>query len=211
MKQLTAETDRTNVLIVDDREENLLAMEAWLDELDLNIIKATSGTEALELMLEENFALVLLDVQMPGMDGFETAELMRGTERTKHVPIIFVTAINKEEKHVFKGYETGAVDYLFKPLEPYILRSKVNVFVRLYQQNKALEKTIEELNAALDKVKILSGLLPICSSCKNIRDDKGYWNRIEMYISEHSQAEFTHGICPDCAKKLYPGMDLYCD
>ncbi len=139
------DTDKTNILLVDDRPENLLPLEALLQEPDLNIIKATSGNEALSLMLEHNFALVLLDVQMPDMDGFETAELMRSSERTKYVPIIFVTAINKEKKHVFKGYQTGAVDYLFKPLDQDILKSKVKVFLELHKQKLSLEETTNEL------------------------------------------------------------------
>jgi len=139
------DTYKTNILLVDDRPENLLSLEALLQEPDLNIIKATSGNEALSLMLEHNFALVLLDVQMPDMDGFETAELMRSSERTKYVPIIFVTAINKEEKHVFKGYQTGAVDYLFKPLDQDILKGKVKVFLELHKQKLSLEETTNEL------------------------------------------------------------------
>jgi two-component system, sensor histidine kinase and response regulator len=138
-------SDQTvNVLIVDDRPENLLALEAMLESPKLNIIKATSGNEALGLVLEREMAVVLLDVQMPDMDGFEAAELMRGSERTKHIPIIFVTAINKEQDYVFKGYESGAVDYLFKPLDPDILVSKVGVFVDLYQQRRAAEAARHE-------------------------------------------------------------------
>ena len=139
------DTYKTNILLVDDRPENLLSLEALLQEPDLNIVKATSGNKALSLMLEHNFALVLLDVQMPDMDGFETAELMRSSEKTKNVPIIFVTAINKEEKHVFKGYQTGAVDYLFKPLDQDILKSKVKVFLELHKQKLSLEETTDEL------------------------------------------------------------------
>ena len=101
------ETERENILLVDDRPENLAALGAWLEGLDLNIFKATSGNEALSLMLEHDFTLVLLDVQMPDMNGFETAEVMRSNQRTKHVPIVFVTAISKDQKHVFKGYETS--------------------------------------------------------------------------------------------------------
>ena len=108
------EMERTNVLIVDDRPENLLALESLLENPSLNIMKANSGNEALGLVLQHDFALVLLDVQMPEMDGFETAELMRSSQKTKHIPIIFVTAISKEQQHIFKGYEAGAVDYLFK-------------------------------------------------------------------------------------------------
>ena len=137
------------ILIVDDREENLLALEGWLENPDLKIVRATSGNEALGLTLEEDFALVLLDVQMPEMDGFETAELMRLSEKTKNIPIIFVTAINKEQEHVFKGYSAGAVDYLSKPLNPDILRAKVQVFLQLYRQKRLLEDTSGKLKLAL--------------------------------------------------------------
>ncbi len=141
------------ILIVDDREENLLALEGWLENPDLKIVRATSGNEALGLTLEEDFALVLLDVQMPEMDGFETAELMRLSEKTKNIPIIFVTAINKEQEHVFKGYSAGAVDYLSKPLNPDILRAKVQVFLQLYRQKRLLEDTSGKLKLALAELR----------------------------------------------------------
>jgi two-component system cell cycle response regulator len=138
--------EKINILVVDDRPENLMAIEGVLERPELSIITATSGNEALGLVLEHHFALILLDVQMPGMDGFEVAELIRGGEKTRHIPIIFVTAISKEETHVFTGYEKGAVDYLFKPLDPMVLRSKVNVFVELYQHRQRLQQSNTELN-----------------------------------------------------------------
>ena len=122
---------RPKILLVDDREENLFALEALLDDSGGEIYRATSGNEALAIMLKHHMALVLLDVQMPGMDGFEVAELMRGNARTREIPIIFVTAINKDQKHVFRGYESGGVDYLFKPIDPLILTSKVSIFLDL--------------------------------------------------------------------------------
>ena len=121
-----AEHEKPNILIVDDLPANLTVLEAILKELGINIIKARSGSEALALMIEKDFALVLLDVQMPEMDGFETAELMRGSAKTRHIPIIFVTAISKDQEHIFRGYEAGAVDYIFKPFKPQILKGKVN-------------------------------------------------------------------------------------
>lgn len=203
--------DTVAILLVDDRPENLFALEGLLESPGLNIVKASSGNEALGLMLEHDFALVLLDVQMPGMDGFETAELMRGTEKTRQVPIIFVTAISTEQQHVFKGYEAGAVDYLFKPIVPEFLRTKVGVFCELFQQKNIIRKQLREieeknelLQKRLDEIKQLRGILPICAKCKKIRNDKGFWEKIEVYICEHSDAEFSHGLCPDCAKKLYP-------
>lgn len=138
--------EKVNVLIVDDRNENLIAMEALLDRPDIRVIKADSGNKALGMMLEFDFALVLLDVQMPEMDGFEVAELMRKKEKTKEIPIIFITAINKEDKYVFEGYGKGAVDYLFKPIDPEILRSKVNVFLDLHRKKMELENLINEKN-----------------------------------------------------------------
>jgi len=125
--------------MVDDRPENLLALEALLDDADMRLVKAESGNEALRRVLRDDFALVLLDVQMPDMDGFETAELLRINPKTRHVPIIFVTAGMKDRPLQFKGYELGAVDYLIKPFEPAILKGKVRVFCELYRQRKALE------------------------------------------------------------------------
>jgi two-component system cell cycle response regulator len=150
------EKDTVNILIVDDRPENILALERLLERPGLNIKKATSGNDALALVLDHDFALVLLDVQMPEMDGFETAELMRGNSSTRHIPIIFVTAISTEQKYVFKGYESGAVDYLFKPLDPDILLSKVNIFLELYRQKSAIEdyaRQTEEKNQVITSQK----------------------------------------------------------
>jgi signal transduction histidine kinase len=139
-------------LIVDDLEENLIALEALLQREDLVLLKAHSGTEALELLLSHDVALALIDVQMPEMDGFELAELMRGVERTRHVPIIFLTAGMREGQRVFQGYGAGAVDFLFKPIDPQILRHKAETFFQLYRQRQALAETLrlnEELMAVV--------------------------------------------------------------
>ena len=141
-----------DILIVDDKPANLLALRKLLGRPGLNIVEATGGNDALSLILEYDFALILLDVQMPDMDGFETAELIRGNEETKHIPIIFVTAISKEQKYIFKGYDKGAVDYLFKPLDPDILKSKVNIFLELYKQKEDLKKANTELNKANERI-----------------------------------------------------------
>lgn len=128
-----------NVLLVDDTQENLVALEVVLEDLDCNLFKAGSGQQALGLLLKKDFSLVLLDVQMPEMDGFEVAALMRNNPKTKNIPIIFVTAISKEQKYVHQGYKAGAVDYLFKPIEPVILKGKVNFFLELDRQKRRLE------------------------------------------------------------------------
>lgn len=133
--------NKTPLLLVDDRPENLIALEALLDDmgLDLDMVTATSGNEALRLSLKRDFALVLLDVQMPEMDGFETAKLLRTNPKTCHLPIIFVTAGMNDAAHLFHGYESGAVDYLIKPIEPLVLRGKVRIFCELYAQRIEIE------------------------------------------------------------------------
>ena len=136
---------QANLLIVDDLPENLLALEALIKREDRTVFKALSADEALSLLLQHEFALAILDVQMPGMNGFELAELMRGTERTKNIPIVFVSAAGRELNYAFKGYESGAVDFLHKPLDIHAVKSKVNVFVDLYRQRKAMKQQVEAL------------------------------------------------------------------
>jgi PAS domain S-box-containing protein len=143
-----AQRDQVDILLVDDRAENLLALEAILEPLGQRLVRASSGPDALRRLLERDFAAILLDVQMPGMNGFETAELIKARERTRFTPIIFLTAISKEDEYVFKGYSVGAVDYIFKPFQPSILRSKVQVFVDLYVQQRRIaeqEQRIREI------------------------------------------------------------------
>lgn len=127
------------ILLVDDRPENLIALEAILEPLGHDLVRAYSGPEALKQLLRHEFAVILLDVQMPGMDGFETAAIIKQRFRSRHVPIVFITAINKDEQHAFKGYSTGAVDYIAKPIHPDILRSKVAVFVDLFLKGEQIK------------------------------------------------------------------------
>lgn len=179
-----------NILIVDDKQVNLLVLESLLEDMNCNIIKARSGNEALGLMLDYEFALVLLDVQMPDMDGFEVAEFMKMNSKTRYVPIIFVTAISKEKKCMFKGYEIGAVDYLFKPIEPIVLQSKVKIFLELYNQKRLLEEQakllelkikelsdLKEANFKLENLSTLDGLTAISNR-------RGFDNYINMSLKE---------------------------
>jgi PAS domain S-box-containing protein len=138
--------DKIDILLVDDRPENLIALEAVLKSPQYNLIKACSGNEALKYLLDNDCALILMDVQMPGIDGFETAEYIKKGERSKYIPIIFITAINKDERFVHLGYKTGAVDYIFKPFEPEILKSKVDVFVELYKSKLQIKEQAQRLH-----------------------------------------------------------------
>lgn len=153
-------TDPVKFLLVDDLEENLLALEALLASEGLDLHKAQSGEEALELMLANEYALALLDVQMPGMDGFELAEFMRANERSRHIPIIFVTAGSGDEARRFRGYEAGAVDFIQKPIEADVLRSKANVFLDLYNQRR-------QITAQRDELAKLSAALQAANQQKN--------------------------------------------
>jgi two-component system, sensor histidine kinase and response regulator len=144
--------DLVKFLLVDDVAENLVALEALLRRDGLELHAVQSGREALELLLRHDFALAFLDVQMPEMDGFELAELMRGAERSRHVPIIFVTAGQREPHRIFQGYESGAVDFLFKPIDPHVLRHKADVFFELYRQRQQLAAQIEERERLIAEV-----------------------------------------------------------
>jgi CheY-like chemotaxis protein len=137
------------ILMVDDRPENLLALEAILSGLGHELVKATSGEEALKRLLVDDYALILLDVQMPGMDGFETATHIKQLERTRHIPIVFLTAIDGEAHQTFRGYAAGAVDYLSKPFDPWVLRAKVVVFIELYERRRELTEQAESLRLQL--------------------------------------------------------------
>ena len=147
------------VLLVDDLPENLLALRSLIQTEDRSIFQASSADEALSLLLEHEFALAILDVKMPGMNGFELAELMRGTAKTKHIPIIFVSAVGRDMDYAFRGYESGAVDFLHKPLSPFEVRSKVAMFVELYRHRKALSQQLEAVEAARREQEALLGEL----------------------------------------------------
>jgi CheY-like chemotaxis protein len=140
--------------MVDDRPENLLALEAILHGLGHELVKALSGEEALKRLLTEDFALILLDVQMPGMDGFETATHVKQRERTRDIPILFLTAIDGEGHQAYRGYAAGAVDYLSKPFDPWVLRAKVGVFLELYERRRELAQQADDLRRQLNELRV---------------------------------------------------------
>jgi PAS domain S-box-containing protein len=147
--------DRVNILLVDDQPNNLLALESILSETGENLVTAQSGSQALRHLLHTDFAVVLLDVQMPDLDGFETANLIRQRDRSRDTPIIFLTALSRSESNVFRGYELGAVDYIFKPFHPDILRSKVNVFVELFKKREAFKRQAHELQRLIKQNELI--------------------------------------------------------
>jgi PleD family two-component response regulator len=193
------------VLIVDDIPENISTLAIALESEGFAIKTAADGEQALQIANNHSPDLILLDIKMNGMDGFETCLALKKQNATKDIPVIFLT-VSKETEAVIRGFTCGGVDYIAKPFRQEEVCARVRTHLYLRALMKEKEKLIVELQQALAKVKTLSGLLPICSSCKKIRDDKGYWNQIETYIREHSEADFTHGICPKCAKMLYPGL-----
>ena len=138
-------TELASVLVVDDHAPNLLAVAAILEPLGHRLVMVTSGDEALRHLLREDFAVILLDVQMADLDGFQTAELVKESQRTRHIPIMFLTAVNRDAEHIFKGYQCGAVDYLLKPFAPEVLRSKVSVFIDLYIRGEKIKRQAEML------------------------------------------------------------------
>lgn len=198
------------LLIVDDNLKNLKVLLGLLKDRGFNIIVAQNGEEALERASHWLPDIILLDVMMPGLDGFEICHRLKANETTREIPIIFMTALTDVESKL-KGFELGGVDYVTKPVEyqEVMARLKAHLTIRWLQQdlvekNAELQAKNEQLQQALDQVKTLSGLLPICANCKKIRDDQGYWQDVAVYIRDHSEADFTHGICPECIQKLYP-------
>ena len=188
--------DNANILIVDDNSENLRLLSQTLIQRGYTVRPAKSGKMALTAVEEMPPDLFLLDIMMPEMDGYTLCQRLKADEKLKTIPMIFLTARSASED-ILKGFEMGAVDYILKPFRIPELLARVETHIQLRQ-------TIVRLQDALDHIQTLEGLLPICASCKKIRDEKGAWNSIEAYISDRTKANFTHGICPECAKKLYP-------
>src|SRR5581483_9518546 len=173
---MESETQKINILMVDDNPNNLLALETILKAPDRNLVRASSGEEALRYLLDNDAAVILLDVHMPKIDGFETAELIRGRERTQHIPIIFLTAYNDAgSAYLTRGYSVGAVDYIIKPIDPHILRSKVAVFTELFRKTELLKEQTEllrEQNIALENYNLqrLSRLVDLGQQLATERD-----------------------------------------
>jgi len=183
------------ILVIDDQPANLKVLLYSLEQYNFEVRIAENGESALKILNNFKPNLILLDVMMPGLNGFDTCRKIKDNPDTADIPVIFMTALDSLEDKV-AGFDAGGVDYITKPFQQVEVIARVNTHIALNQQK-------HELQQALAEVKKLSGFLPICSHCKKIRDDKGYWQQVEQYISEHSEALFSHSICDDCAEEHY--------
>ncbi|MCD6387994.1 MAG: response regulator [Desulfobulbaceae bacterium] len=189
------ETKYAVILIIDDQPANLKVLLSFLKQHNFEVRIAENGDRALQVLDNYQPDIILLDVMMPGMDGFETCRRIKANKEIAGIPVIFMTALDSVEDKV-SGFEAGGVDYITKPFQQAEVLARVNTHITLRKQKLKLKQ-------ALAEVKRLSGFLPICAFCKKIRDDEGYWRQMEQYITEHSEAIFSHGVCPDCAEEHY--------
>ncbi len=193
---------KNKIMIVEDEGIVALQIKTVLEQRGYEVVDTVpSGEEALARIGEAQPDLILMDMKLQGaMDGVEAADLIR---KQHDVPVIFLTA-HSDDKTVARAREATPYGYLLKPFNAQELYITAEITLHKHRIDREKEKLTRELKAALEKVKLLSGLLPICFNCKRIRNDKGYWIQIEQYISEHSEAEFSHGLCPQCIRELYP-------
>jgi phosphoserine phosphatase RsbU/P len=196
------------VLIADDDPVSRRVLETFLTRWGYEVGRAEDGSEALrKLELKDAPRLAILDWMMPGVDGVEVCRRLRATSPPRPLYLILLTAKGGSED-IVEGLAAGADDYVTKPFDRTELRARIQVGERVLGLQSQLSARVEELEAALARVKTLQGLLPICSYCKRIRNDQNYWQQVEQYVGEHSGVEFSHGICPDCfAKHVAPELD----
>ena len=192
------------ILIAEDDFTSRTALAGVLKKSGYEVVSTANGMEAWNKLQESDAPkLAILDWMMPEMDGLEVVRRVRSLP-AEQPPYLIMLTMRGEKADIIAGLEVGANDYLAKPFDPGELRARVEVGRRMVELQDRLAGKIEELQQALEHIKTLRGLVPICSSCKKIRDDKGYWYQVEVYVSNNSEAEFSHGICPECVKKLYP-------
>jgi len=195
-------SDQSDILVVDDSctAANLLIV--ILETEGYKVRVANSGEMALTSIMQKKPDLILLDVQMPGIDGFKVCQWIKGDAKLKSIPVIFISGASNV-KDITKGFHSGGVDYITKPFKTEEVLARIKTQLELKRYIKLLEERTAELEKALVKVKTLSGIIPICATCKKIRDDQGYWKQVEIYIRDHSDAMFSHGICPECMHSSY--------
>jgi len=207
---------RDTVLLVDDNLSNLKVLLGLLQAQGLAVAVARSGAEALERLRHLTPDLILLDVLMPSLNGFDTCRRIKAQPRTADIPILFMTALTDIDSKL-QGFAAGGVDYVTKPFEmsEVLARVQTHLTIRRLHQRLALQnaelqvanvqllEVTTTLRAALEEVKTLRGLIPICAWCKQIRDVQGLWHEVEAYLREHTEADFTHGLCPACRKEAF--------
>lgn len=190
------------VLVADDHEINRKLLHSIFSKAGYDVLQATNGTEALEILKNATGPMVgLIDWEMPEMEGIEVCRRARSL---KLAPLLFliVVTVRDSKQDVVAGLEAGANDYVTKPFDQTELLARVKIGAQMVELQQALTQHVRELEEALTRVKQLSGLLPICSYCKKIRDDKNYWERVDAYVSKHSEAQFSHSICPQCYEDI---------
>ena len=190
---------RYRILAVDDEYINTQVIKSLLRE-EYDVLTALNGQDAIDQVKRYMPDLILLDVMMPDINGFEVCKIIKADELYADIPIIFLTALDTHDGQL-EGLELGAIDYLTKPIKFPLLKLRVRNHIALKEQRDQLVRQKEELEAALARVKQLEGIIPICMYCKKIRDDQQSWHQLEKYISNHSEAMFSHGICPECAEE----------
>lgn len=197
------------ILIAEDDPMSGFLLKTTLTNWGHEVIATTDGSQALEVLQSADPPpIAVLDWMMPVLDGAEICRRLRASEAAS-IYIIMLTA-KGERKDMLDGLAAGADDYLTKPFDAEELKARVRVGVRMVEIQQVLHKKVQELEAALGQVKQLQGILPICSYCKHVRDDKNYWQEVDAYVSSHSEAEFSHGICPDCyQKEVQPRLDKF--
>ena len=192
-----------SILVVDDNPNNLRLLAGILNKHNYRTRLAPNGERALATVRKEAPNLILLDIMMPVVDGFEVCWQLKQDKLTADIPIIFISAINNTYDKV-KAFSLGGVDYITKPFRSEEVLARIHTHLTLRNLRLQMEKKNAELQKALDEIKVLRGYIPICASCKRIRNDRGYWEQLESYISSHSEAKFSHSCCEECAQKLYP-------
>lgn len=196
------------ILIAEDDFTSRAMLAAVVQKHGHEVVEAADGEEAWAILKAPDAPmLAILDWMMPGLNGPEVVQRVRGM-RAERPPYLILLTSRTEKADVIAGLECGANDYLTKPFDVGELRARVDVGRRMLALQDALMEKVAELQRALEEVKSLRGILPICASCKKIRDDTGYWQQVEEYVRDHSEAQFSHGICPECMKELYPDFDV---
>jgi DNA-binding response OmpR family regulator len=194
-------------LVADDDLPTVTLLQRTLERWGLDVIAVHDGAEAWKTLQDDaGIGLAVLDWSMPGLDGPEVCRRIRSDPSRAHLHVLLLTA-REGRADVISGLEAGADDYLSKPFDPEVLRARVNVGLRVLKLKEHLAERVTELEAALSKVKQLHGLLPICSYCKHVRSDGDYWQQVEQYVSDHSDLQFSHGVCPACYDKVAADME----